>query len=141
MSHEDRKENILTRKGCRFTKSRKAVVDMLEKAEVPITAEDIYISIKDQGAAANLSTVYRTLELMESKGLVEKVLLNDGKARYKLTGDGHKHLLVCTNCHKTIALNVCPLIALEKDIGEKTQYSITGHRLEIYGVCPECKEE
>jgi Fur family ferric uptake transcriptional regulator len=78
---------------------------------------------------------------MESMKLVNKIVVDDGKARYELTGDGHRHHLICTNCRKMIPIDTCPLKSLEKDVGEKTNFDITGHRLEIYGVCPECKKD
>ncbi|MCX7746834.1 MAG: transcriptional repressor [Clostridia bacterium] len=136
--HED---NILTKKGCKNTKSRKAVIHVLEKAEAPMSAEEIYLSVKGLGTSVNLSTVYRTLELMESKGLVNKSIMSEGKARYELSGEGHRHHLICTNCNKMVPIEVCPIEALEDKVGKKTNFEITGHKLEFYGVCPECKKE
>jgi Fur family ferric uptake transcriptional regulator len=135
------KDNILTQQGCKNTKSRKAVIDVLNSSTTPVSAEDIYMLIKDLGSSANLSTVYRTLELMENKGLISKSIMNDGKARFELTGAGHKHHLICTNCHKMVPIDICPIEKLETDVGKKTNYDITGHKLELYGVCPECKKE
>lgn len=134
-------DDILSRIGCKNTKSRKAVIEVLKSAENPLCAEDVFLCIKEQGASVNLSTVYRTLDLMESKSLVNKIVMGDGKARYELTVDGHRHHLVCTNCHKSVPIDFCPLEKLEKDIGKKNDFDITGHKLEIYGICPKCKKE
>lgn len=134
-------DDILSQIGCKNTKSRKAVIEVLGNAESPISAEDIFLRMKEVGTSANLSTVYRTLDLMESKDLVCKTVMGDGKARYELTGDGHRHHLVCTNCHKSVPIDVCPLEKLEKDVGKKTDFDITGHKLELYGICPKCKKE
>lgn len=133
-------KNILTQKGCRNTKSRKAVISALEKSEMPVSAEDIFLSIKKSGIPANLSTVYRTLELMETKGLTEKTIMNDGKARYRLTTAVHRHHLICTCCHKIVPINICPLEKLTREVSEETNFDITGHRLELYGLCPDCKK-
>lgn len=141
MQEKQKKDNILTKQGCKNTKSRKAVIDILNKTEAPISAEEIYLGIKTLGSSANLSTVYRTLELMEEKGLVGKTMMNDGRARYELTGDGHRHHLICTNCHRMVPIDICPLNTLEKDVSQKTNFDITGHKLELYGVCPECKKD
>ena len=135
------KDNILTKKGCKNTKSRKAVIDVLNNSKLPVSAEEIFMLIKANGCSANLSTVYRTLELMENKGLTSKTIMNDGKARFELTGDGHKHHLICTNCHKMVPIDICPIEKLETDVSIKTNYDITGHKLELYGVCPDCKKE
>ncbi len=133
-------KNILTRQGCKNTKSRETIIEILENSDLPVSADEIYIGIKQKGGTTNLSTVYRTLELLENKGLVCKSLMVEGKARYELTGDGHRHHLICTKCHKMISIDSCPFEELEKELGAKTQFDITGHKLELYGVCPECKK-
>jgi Fur family transcriptional regulator, ferric uptake regulator len=140
MIKDQSNDNILTQQGCKNTKSRKAVLFVLEEANSPVSAEEIFFRIMEKGNSANLSTVYRTLELLEKKCLVDKITMGDGKARFELTGDGHKHHLICTNCHKMVLINECPFKTLEKDVEVKTQFDITGHKLELYGVCPECKK-
>lgn len=135
-----KEKNILTQAGCRNTRSRKAVILVLEKSEMPVSADEIYLNLKESGHNTNLSTVYRTLELLESKGLVEKTIMNDGKARYMLISSGHKHHLICTQCHKTVSINVCPIEKLAREVGKETNFDVTGHRLELYGICPHCKK-
>jgi len=140
MTSKQRNENILTKKGCKNTKSRRAVLNIMEKADTALSAEEIFILIKESGKSINLSTVYRTLELMEKMGLAVKTVMDDGKSRYSLTGNGHKHHLICTGCHKLVEIDSCPLETLEKDVMKETSFDITGHKLEIYGLCPECKK-
>lgn len=132
-------DNIFTRNGCKNTKSRKAVVGVLRKAKAPVSAYEIFTCIKEQGQTVNLSTVYRTLELLEAKGLASKTMMNSGKARYELVGNGHRHHLICTYCSKIVPIGSCPLESVEKDIKKETRFDITGHKLELYGICPECK--
>ncbi len=139
MAKEINAGNILKKQGCKNTKSRRAVIEILEKSPLPLSAEEIFINIKESGISINLSTVYRVLELIESKGLASKTLLGDGKARYELTVDGHRHHLICTGCRKMIPIDDCPLFQLEKEVGARTNFDITGHRLELYGLCPECR--
>lgn len=141
MSKKKEDNNILTRIGCKNTHSRQAVVEVLENASCPLSAEDIFLKIKELGTSVNLSTVYRTLELMESKQLVDRSITVDGKAKYEITVDGHRHHLICINCHKSVPIDICPLEKLQKDVGEKTNFNITGHKLELYGLCPKCKND
>ena len=98
-------DNILTRTGCKNTKSRQAIVEVLENTEIPMSAEDIFLKIKEIGTSVNLSTVYRNLELMESKNLVEKSITGGGKAKYEISINGHRHHLICTNCHHSVAID------------------------------------
>jgi Fur family transcriptional regulator, ferric uptake regulator len=134
-------KGILSGKGCKNTRSRTAVVEVLEKAEMPVTAEDIFLKLKELGTSTNLSTVYRTLELLESKALLEKSIMTGSKARYQLVCNGHRHHVVCTGCHKMISIVGCPLEVIEKNISETTKFDITGHKLELYGLCPDCKNQ
>lgn len=141
MAEKSMKGNILTKRGYRNTKSRQAVLEILEKTEVPLSAEDIFLCIKQSGRSVNLSTVYRILELMESMQLVEKTVINDGRARFTLMENGHTHHLICTRCHRMVSIDSCPLKALESDISRETQFDITGHKLEVYGLCPDCRKD
>lgn len=140
MYKEHDQGNILTKQGYKNTKSRKAIVEILEGTNAPITADELYFNIREKGISTNLSTVYRTLELMESKGLVIKTIITDGKARYELLKAEHRHHLICLNCNKIVPLDDCPLAKLESDVEKKTEFDITGHKLELYGLCPKCKK-
>jgi len=51
----------------------------------------------------------------------------------------HRHYLICLGCKKIMPIDHCPLGDYEKSLAKKTNYLISGHRLDIYGYCPECK--
>jgi Fur family ferric uptake transcriptional regulator len=63
----------------------------------------------------------------------------DNRALYEMNQMTHRHYLVCLGCKKILAIEHCPLKAYEKALGEKTDYAIAGHKLDIYGYCPECR--
>ena len=140
MNRESEHENILTQKGLKNTKSRHAVVEVLQNAQSPLSAEEIYLEVKRQGVSANLSTVYRILELLEKMTLVEKIPTENGKAVFELIHEEHRHHLICTGCRRRVPISDCPLEKLEREVGRETDFSITGHRLELYGICPDCKK-
>jgi len=141
MIKKNGKENPPLIKGFKNTRARQAVIEILKKAESPMTAEDIFLSIREQGYSTNLSTVYRNLELMESRGMVEKTVINDNKSRYELSGNSHRHHIVCTECHKMVPISKCPFKKLESDIEMETEFDITGHHFILYGLCPKCKKQ
>lgn len=134
-------DTILSQIGCKSTKSRKVIIEVLVKTEIPLSAEEIFLLVKESGASTNLSTVYRTLDLIESKGLLDKCIMSDGRARYQLVLEGHKHHITCTSCHKSIPISICPFETLEKDLVNNTDFNITGHKLEVYGLCPKCRKK
>ncbi|HZK84143.1 MAG TPA: Fur family transcriptional regulator [Desulfosporosinus sp.] len=130
---------ILRREGMKSTKHRNAILLFLEQAKHPVTAEELYISLMEETTTINLSTVYRTLDVFVSKNLVIKSTMDDGKARYELNQHEHKHHLFCVGCHKVISIEDCPIGELQEILKKKIDFDVTGHKLEIYGYCHDCK--
>jgi Fur family ferric uptake transcriptional regulator len=130
---------ILKREGMKSTRHRNAILLLLEQSEHPMTAEELYISLREKTASINLSTVYRTLDTFVSKNLVIKSTMDDGKARYELNHHEHKHHLFCVGCHKVISIEDCPMGELQEILKKKIDFDVTGHKLEIYGYCHNCK--
>lgn len=134
--------------GIKWTKQREDIFEVLKSAKKPLSAHDIYQEIlKDSLVDASnfaISTVYRTLTAFEEKGLVEKsVLLGSDTAVYELTDGHHKHYAVCLSCHKLVPLRHCPFehVAHDSMESEDGDFVVTGHKLELYGYCKECKRE
>ena len=127
--------------GLKWTKQRKSVYKVLWDAEEPLNVTQIYHLVGKEAAGEEYapSTIYRILSAFEEKGLVEKsTWMGDGTVVYALNRGGHTHYALCLECHKRIPLQRCPFshIHLEK---EAVDFTITGHKLEIYGYCKECQ--
>jgi Fur family ferric uptake transcriptional regulator len=132
--------SILKREGLKSTKHRNAVLEVLENSDQPISAEQIFIELKEKKNSINISSVYRILESLVSKKLVVKFnITGDNKATYELNRLEHKHRLICSGCKKMYPIDGCPLEEYEKQLKDKMDFDITGHRLEIFGICKECK--
>ncbi|HHW23865.1 MAG TPA: transcriptional repressor [Clostridiales bacterium] len=132
---------LLRSHGLKCTRSREAVLGYLESACQPADAERIYAELRAMGIAVNLSTVYRTLESLCGVGLAKKVVLeNEGRALFEFCDSAHRHYLVCICCKKIIPITFCPLGEYEQQLEQRTGYEITGHKLDVYGYCPQCKK-
>lgn len=130
----------LRQEGLKITKHRSAILEMIENSESPLSADEIYLKLKEGDVCINLSTIYRTLDIFVSKGILAKTGIPDeNKALYEICSSEHKHHLVCTGCRKVVSIEGCPFKEFEKQLQGNNGFDITGHRLEIYGVCPECK--
>ncbi len=137
--NNDYKE-ILAKEGIKNTKHRNAILAIIEHSEKPLTAEEIFLSLKEKHTSIWLSTVYRTLDILTSKDLIVKLnILNDDKAHYQLNQNDHKHHIICVSCHKMITFNDCPVEEFENTLKEKIDFNVTGHKLEIYGYCRNCR--
>ena len=118
------------------TKQRNKIIQVLRDAKRPLTAEEIYLLVKDELPSVVISTIYRNMEAL--KNIIVKTVYNDGKARYALTKEKHTHNLICLKCKKSIAIEKCPLETMEKNLSEQNSFEILEHKLEIYGHCKDC---
>ncbi len=133
-------EEMLKESGLKNTKQRKAIFDILAMSQQPLAVEDVYLTLKGNRTDVNLSTVYRALECMSGSSVVRKLsVAGDNRMRYELDRPTHRHYLVCVQCKKMLPVGHCPLEAYEKAVAQDTHYAIMGHRLDIYGLCPECQ--
>jgi len=65
-------------------------------------------------------------------------MIDENSTVYALNRMDHKHFLICTTCNNREEITRCPMSTLEKSLANETHYMITGHKLEIYGLCPKC---
>ena len=141
MGQSDNRE-LLNDKGIKFTSQRNITFNVLRQADLPITAEQLFMKLKEVDSTISLSTVYRILDMFVSKGLVLKAnISDDNKAMFELNRMEHKHHLICLRCKKIMVVDNCPLEIYEKALEQKTKYQITAHKLEIFGFCPLCQEK
>jgi len=75
-------------------------------------------------------------------GMVKRFDFGDGAARFELIGendDGHHHHLVCTNCSEVVEIKECFPEKIEKRVAAKNGFKAVTHRLEFFGLCPDCQ--
>lgn len=133
--------DILKKNNLKITKNRIAILEELEKRETPVTAEDVFISISESSEEKySLSSVYRALNHFCEKSIVKKTAEIDGTTYFQLN-NVHTHSLICIKCKKIVPINHCPIKPLIRSIEEKTDFLVTGHHLEIKGICKDCKEK
>jgi len=134
--------NNLKRSGLKNTKQRTSILDILEQSDQPIAAEQVFLELKEKDISVNLSTVYRTLEALADKNMVTKLsIAGDNRALFEYNHMVHRHYLVCLGCKKILGIDSCPLEDYEKALAKETNYTIAGHKLDIYGYCPKCQEK
>ena len=128
--------------GLKWTKQRKSVYKVLLEASEPLNAIQIYnLAARDTGGEeCAVSTIYRILAAFEEKGFVEKsVWMGDSTVVYTLNHGVHTHYAVCLECHKRIPLQNCPFAHMHLNPAAE-DFTITGHKLELYGYCRECRD-
>ncbi len=91
----------------------------------------------------DLATIYRSMHLLENMGMVKRFDFGDSIARYELVAegdDGHHHHLICTNCSGVVEIEDCFPTELEKKIAARNGFKSITHKLEFFGLCPECQK-
>lgn len=141
MLQQANKQQLFSSHHIKSTRQRNLVYNILDEFDVSISAEQIHQKLADIDDSVNISTIYRILEVFVNKGLVVKTnILGTSSAGYVLNRMEHKHQLICLKCNKVIPINKCPLKNLEETIMEETDFEIMGHKLELFGYCPECRK-
>jgi Fur family peroxide stress response transcriptional regulator len=123
----------------RITPQRLAILRVLADSKGHPTVEQIYARVKTEFPTTSLATVYKNVSLMKSLGEVLELGFSDDSNRY----DGnnphpHPHL-VCTNCKKIIDPDLSMLQNLTREIVQETGFQIFTHRMDFFGICPECQ--
>jgi len=131
---------VLKEMGYRLTPQRMMVVEALHDSEQHVSAEDLFARVKAKYPYANISTVYRTLELLKELGLVNEIALGDGCVRFHPAEKGRHHHLVCQKCHKIIDLPEAELAPLEDILSEKHRFKADLKHTAVFGLCDRCQD-
>ncbi len=130
----------LKKLGYRLTPQRMMIVSAIENSNDHISAEEIYSQVVDKYPNVNISTIYRTLELLEQLGLVTKTDLGGGRVRYHPADKGHHHHLICQECGAIIDLNESVLSSLKDALLREYNFIADLRHLGIFGRCVKCRK-
>ena len=119
----------------KMTEQRKVIAEVISLAEDHPEVDDIYHRAHAMDPKISLATVYRTMSLFEQHGLVKKLDIGNGKARYEANypSDLHHHHLIDIDTGKIIEFSDLELEDIKNKIAKKMGYELVDHRLEMYG--------
>ena len=128
-------EQLCLQKGLKMTEQRKVIAQVISESKDHPFAEEVYARANQLDANISLSTVYRTINLFESYGIIEKLDFLDGKARYeeKIAEDNHHHHLIDLDSGNIIEFQDPDLEKLKEKIARRLGYKLIDHRLELFG--------
>lgn len=130
----------LGRAGYRLTGPRRAVADLIAARDGHFTAADLVDDAATRRLDIGRATIFRTLEVLEGVGAIERIDLPSGDHAY-ITCEPvhHHHHVVCARCGRATDVDDAGLAAVVARIGHETGYRIDEHRLELFGLCPSCQ--
>jgi len=121
-----------------MTYQRKVILDELRGVTSHPTADEIYQIVKKKLSKISMGTVYRNLEVLSKKGLLQKIDISGKQMRFDGNVNKHYHVR-CIKCGRVDDIFFKPLEDLEKKLQDKSDFLLLGHSLELSGLCPECK--
>lgn len=124
------------------TRGEQAVLDALDGRSQPLSAQEIFMELRESDRPVGLATVYRAITSLKDSGFLQQLDLEDNQAYYQLAvqSSHSSHHLICTSCRRVQPLPSCPVSALEHQLSEKYDFKIERHVLDFYGVCAACRD-
>lgn len=133
---------FLKERGQRFTKERAIILQKILSCHGHFDPESLYLKIKETGLKASRASVYRTLNLLDESGLIEKVTKTEHGTIYEHAfGHGHHDHMLCIKCGNIIEFYSEELEKLQEDICIKQNFQGASHTLEIRGYCKKCQKK
>ncbi|NEO27680.1 MAG: transcriptional repressor, partial [Kamptonema sp. SIO4C4] len=122
------------------TRSQEKILNLLKTLNKAISAQDLYLKLRQNKQNMGLATVYRSLEALKLEGLVQVRTLPNGESLYNLVQKDQHHL-TCLNCGRSIAIAECPVHELEHQLQDSHDFKVYYHTLEFFGLCDRCQAE
>ncbi len=118
--------------GVRMTNQRRIIIELIDDSDDHPDVDTIYRRAIEIDNTISLATIYRTVGVLEQAGIIDKLDVGDGKARYELSGEHHEHL-VDVDTGEIHEFQHEELEALKEKIALDMGFELVGHRLELFG--------
>jgi len=120
------------------TRSQDRVLNLLKNLNQAISAQDIYVELRNQTQGIGLATVYRSLEALKLEGAIQVRTLASGESLYSSVQEDRHHL-TCLQCGASLPIDECPVHELENQLNQSYQFKVYYHTLEFFGLCTLCQ--
>jgi len=127
--------------GLKATAQREDIAQVFFSITRHISVEELYGEVRQVNPRVGYATVYRTLKLLKECGLAEERHFADGQARFENVEAEHHHdHLICERCGQIVEFVQPRIEKLQEEVARRHGYLATTHKMEIYGICKECRE-
>ncbi|MHB1475812.1 MAG: Fur family transcriptional regulator [Dermatophilaceae bacterium] len=125
--------------GHRLTGPRRALAGLIEARDGAFSAADLEADARGRQLGIGRATIFRTIELLAEIGALERIDLPTGDHAYVPCGPAHHHHVVCRGCSRSVEVGDLGLATIARDVARRTGFRIDEHRLEMFGLCPDCR--
>jgi Fur family ferric uptake transcriptional regulator len=122
------------------TRSQERIYRLLKTLDRAVSAQELYVELRNDNQNIGLATVYRALESLKLQGALQVRTLATGESLYSLAQQDRHHL-TCVNCGRSILINECPVHTLEEKLEQSHQFKVYYHTLEFFGLCNQCQSQ
>jgi Fur family transcriptional regulator, ferric uptake regulator len=134
-------KKIIRDLGLKVTTQRLLILDVVRNGPSHFTAQDVFENVSARNPAVGFATVYRFLRTLSEDGFVTEVRMGGMPARYEWAAKHHHDHLTCTACGKIVEFENVEIERLQEKVAKENGFTLTGHLLELYGVCIECRRK
>jgi len=126
--------------GLKHSQQRQLILETFLGMPRHLTAEELHRQVADVDPGIGLSTVYRTLRLFCDAGLAKQRHFHEGRSCFEQAIDANHHdHLICEKCGEIVEFECQEIEDLQVAMAKKHRYTLTRHRLELYGLCQSCR--
>lgn len=133
-------KRIIREMGLKVTTQRLSILKSLSRGRAHVTAQEVFEIVHKDEPEMGFATVYRFLKNLTEKGYVTEVRMGGLPARYELTPRSHHDHLTCLHCGKIVEFEHKGIEDLQLHVARENGFQLTGHVLELYGICPNCQD-
>jgi Fur family ferric uptake transcriptional regulator len=134
-------KKIIRDLGLKVTQQRLDILEVVRGGPNHFTAQDVFETVEKRNSEIGFATVYRFLRTLTDSGFVTEVRMGGMPARYEWAAKEHHDHLTCTTCGKIVEFENVEIERLQEKVALRFGFLLTSHVLELYGVCPECRQQ
>jgi Fur family ferric uptake transcriptional regulator len=140
LSWTDHVHAVLAGSGLRRGGARERVIELLAHQPCALSAVEIEDALREQGTPTGRASIYRVLELLIERGLVERVAVGPGQARFERSEPGgeHHHHLLCEQCGRLVAFDDPGLERAIRSLSDRLGVRVEHHDVVLRGACQRC---
>lgn len=130
----------ISQAGTRVTAQRALILEIINRGEGHLDADEIYRRARQEKPRLSLSTVYRTLQALKQLNLVEEIRLDNSHHHYEMKPQAEHHHLICLGCGQVIEFQYPLARSIKKKVAEARDFEITTAEIRLTGYCARCQQ-
>ena len=136
-------KDILKQNSLKFTKQREVVLKTMYHNDEHFSPESLYMLVKKTNPELNvgIATVYRTLNLLEESDIVTSLSFGASGKKFELGNKPHHDHMICKVCEEIIEFENDNIEKIQEDIAKQYDFKLTGHLMQLYGICKKCQKQ